>query len=264
MPMRPRSSFELLDALGDAVRPGALAGADVADPILRAAPAFEEGRHQHEAGRIALAREHQHVEFGIAADRAEIARIGDAKVPHQRPAPEHEAIEVARRHVLAHRGPAPVALAQRKSGQFENVSTHAVLPSFWKSHRLAQPCSRSRLQAFEIIGDAAFEIEFGLVAQFLLRARNVVDAVHRVGRAEEVQSRPDFDHRVGQVLAQDGGDVLERDADAGADIEHAAVEVFRHGREIDAERGILVVDEIVLLIAALRDDGTADRSPAAR
>ena len=118
--------FQLLDALGDAVGPGALARPDVADPILRAAPAFQEGRHQHEAGRIALAREHQHVEFGIAADRTEIARIGDAEVPHQRPAPQHQAIEIARRHVVTHRGPAPVALAQRQPGEFESVA-HVLL-----------------------------------------------------------------------------------------------------------------------------------------
>src|SRR5258708_8089581 len=114
--------LEFLDALGDRVRPGALARADVADPGLSAAPAFEEGRHQHEASRIALAREHQHVEFGIAADRAEIAAIDDAKVPPHSPYPEHEAIEVAGRHLLAYRRPAPVALAQRKSWQLENVT----------------------------------------------------------------------------------------------------------------------------------------------
>src|ERR1700691_5277000 len=42
------------------------------------------------------------------------------------------------------------------------------------------------LQAVEIVGDAAFEIELRPVAQLVLRAGNVVDAVHRVGRAEEI------------------------------------------------------------------------------
>jgi hypothetical protein len=104
--------LQLLDALGDAVGPGALAWPDVAHPILRALPAGEKGRHLHETRRIAVARKHQHVEFGIAADGAEIAGIGDAEVPHQRPAPQHEAIEAARVHLLAHSRPAPVALAQ--------------------------------------------------------------------------------------------------------------------------------------------------------
>src|ERR1700730_16725898 len=54
--------------------------------------------------------------------------------------------------------------------------------------RMMASLRRLKLQprrAFQIFGDAAFEIVFGLVAQFLLGARNVVDAVHRVGRAEE-------------------------------------------------------------------------------
>src|SRR5579862_786791 len=45
------------------------------------------------------------------------------------------------------------------------------------------------LQAFQIIGDAALEIELWPVAELVAGAGNVVDAVHRVGRAEEVQSR---------------------------------------------------------------------------
>src|SRR5580692_6745858 len=109
------------------------------------------------------------------------------------------------------------------------------------------------LQAFQIIGDAAREIELPPVAELIAGAGDVVDAVHRVGRAEEVQSRPDVDHGVRQVLAQNGGDVFQRHADAGADVEYPAFEAVRCGGEVNAERGILVVDEVVLLIAALSE-----------
>src|SRR5580700_464414 len=70
------------------------------------------------------------------------------------------------------------------------------------------------LQAFQIIGDAVLEIELWPVAELIAGAGDVVDAVHRVGRAEKVQSRPDLDHGARQVFSQNGGDVFERDADA--------------------------------------------------
>ena len=111
--------LELLDAAGDRVRPGLGARADVAHPVLRRAPAFEEGRHLHDRGGLALGREHQHVELGVAADRREVAGVGGVEVPHGRPAPQHDGVEVARRHLLAHGGPAPVTLGEREAGEFE-------------------------------------------------------------------------------------------------------------------------------------------------
>src|SRR3984885_5983821 len=45
------------------------------------------------------------------------------------------------------------------------------------------------LQAFQIIGDTALEIELWPVAELIAGAGDVVDAVHRVGRPKEVQPR---------------------------------------------------------------------------
>src|SRR5580704_8352332 len=77
--------------------------------------------------------------------------------------------------------------AQRRSrSRRESLGSSRTLRMMASLRRLQlQP-----LQAFEIIGDAAFEIVFGLVAELFLRTRNVVDAVHGVGRAEEVEPRP--------------------------------------------------------------------------
>src|SRR5580700_8324062 len=60
---------------------------------------------------------------------------------------------------------------------------------------------------------------------------------------------------------QDGGDILQGDANAGADVEYPALKAVRDGGEVNAERGILVVDEVVLLIAAL---GQVERLAAGR
>src|SRR5579862_3511829 len=140
--------------------------------------------------------------------------------------------------------------AQRRSrSRSESLGSSRTSRIFASLRRLQlQP-----LQAFQIIGDAALEIELWPVTELVAGAGDVVDAVHRVGRAEEVQSRPDVDHGVRQVFSQNGGDVFERDADAGADVEYPAFKAVRGGGEVNAERGILVVDEVVLLIAALSE-----------
>ena len=117
--MRPPSSFNSFSRLATEVRPGLGARPHVADPVLRGAPAFEEGRHLHDRGRLAARREYQNVELGVAADRAEIAGVGGVKVPHRRPAPQHDGVEIALGHLRAHGGPAPVALLQRETGKFK-------------------------------------------------------------------------------------------------------------------------------------------------
>src|ERR1700692_1387753 len=75
--------------------------------------------------------------------------------------------------------------AQRRSrSRSESLGSSRTLRMMASLRRLQfQP-----LQAFEIIGDAAFQIVFRLVAQSLLGARNVVDAVHRIRQTEEIQS----------------------------------------------------------------------------
>ena len=70
-----------------------LLGPHVGDPVLRALPVVGEHRRIDEGGRLARQRKHQHVELGVAADRAEVAGVGDVEVPHRRPAAQHEAIE---------------------------------------------------------------------------------------------------------------------------------------------------------------------------
>ena len=54
----------------------------------------------------------QHVELGIAPDRGQITRIGGVKVPHHRPAPQHDGIEAAGRDLQR----AALKEAQEESG----------------------------------------------------------------------------------------------------------------------------------------------------
>src|SRR5262249_51609433 len=95
----------------------------------RAAPVVGEDRRIDERGRLAVAGKDEHVELGIAADRAEVARIGDVEVPHRRPAAQDQAIEGARVHLLAHRRPAPVALLERGRGIFHELAHGGSLSS---------------------------------------------------------------------------------------------------------------------------------------
>jgi hypothetical protein len=84
-----------------------------------AGPAVQERGHLDDRGRLAYGREDQHVELGIAADRRQIARIGRVEVPHHGPAPQHDGVEAAGRHLLPHGGIAPVALGEREARKLE-------------------------------------------------------------------------------------------------------------------------------------------------
>ncbi len=103
----------------------------------------------------------------------------------------------------------------------------------------------------EIVGDAALEIIFRLVTEFLACARDVVDAGRGIGEAIEVQTATDLHLRIRDVLLDDALEVAQGHADAGTDVVEAALELADDSREIDAERGILVVDEVVLVVATL-------------
>ena len=113
----------------------------VGDPVLRAFPVFGEHRRIDEAGRLARQRKNQHVALGVAADRAEVARVGDVEVPHGRPAAQDEAIELARRHLGADRSPAAVALGERERRIFGELAHAGFLvglcqtPSFFSDAR---------------------------------------------------------------------------------------------------------------------------------
>jgi hypothetical protein len=104
--------LQFLEPVGDGIRPGLGARPHVADPVLCGAPAFQERRHLHDRGRLAAHWEDQDIELGVTADRAEVAGVGGVEVPHRRPAPQHDGVEIACGHLLAHGGPAPVALLQ--------------------------------------------------------------------------------------------------------------------------------------------------------
>ena len=197
----------------------------------------------------------QHVVLGVAADRRQIARVGGVEVPHHRPAPQHDGVEAAGRHLLPHRGIAPVAFGQREARKLER-GTHEVSLRWYRGDRApyrfrTQAASFHLLQCREIVRDAAFQIEFRLVAQLVARARDVVDAGCRIGEAVEVQAAADLHLRIRDVLLDDALEVAQRDADAGADVVDAALHLVGNGGEIDAERRVLVVDEVVLVIAAL-------------
>ncbi len=111
--------LELLDAARDGVRPGLGAGTDVGDPVLRRVPALQERRHLDDRGRLSDRRENQHVELGVAADRRQIPGIGRIEVPHHRPAPQHDGVEAACRHLFPHGRIAPVTFGEREARQFK-------------------------------------------------------------------------------------------------------------------------------------------------
>src|SRR5260221_10392985 len=80
---------EAADALTSAIRPRPI-GPHVGHPVLGAAPIVGEDRRIDERRGLARARKDQHVELGIAADGAEVARVGDVEVPHRRPAAQDQ------------------------------------------------------------------------------------------------------------------------------------------------------------------------------
>ncbi len=106
-----------------------------------------------------------------------------------------------------------------------------------------------------------FQIVFRLVAQLLARARDVVHAGRGIGKPVEVQPAADLHLRVRDVLPDDAFEVTQRHADAGADVVDTALHLVRDGSEINAERGVLVVDEVVLVVAALFE---LERQPVRR
>ena len=111
--------LQLLDAACNGIGPGLGARADVAHPILRRVPAVQERRHLDDRRRLPHRGKDQHVELGVAADRRQIARVGGVEVPHHRPAPQHDGVEAAGRHLLPHGGIAPVTFGQREARKFE-------------------------------------------------------------------------------------------------------------------------------------------------
>src|SRR6266403_1171190 len=80
----------------------------------------------------------------------------------------------------------------------------------------------------------ALEIVLRGVTELGARARNIVDAGSGIRHAEEIQPGSDFDVGARQMLADDARDIVERDADAGADIVNAAVGIFRRAGKINA------------------------------
>jgi len=140
---------EFAQPLDDRVRPSFAPRPHVGHPILSRAPAIDEGRHHHIRRRLADARKHQHIEFGIAADRRQITRIGGAEIPHRGPAPQHQTIEAARLHLLSRHRPAAIALGKRQARQFQFIAhlsapfpkrPSAILSSLVSS--LARACAR--------------------------------------------------------------------------------------------------------------------------
>src|SRR5208337_4818247 len=142
--------------------------------------------------------------------------------------------------------------AQRRSRSArERRGTSSVL-------RMLNLCVASRrrrqlLEAGEIVGDSFFEIVLRAVAELLARAADVIDPGRGVWEAVEVQPAADLHARIRDVLSDDALEVAQRHAYTGADVVDAALDLVRHGRDIDAEGGILVVDEVVLVVAALRE-----------
>src|SRR5215475_4708732 len=114
------------------------------------------------------------------------------------------------------------------------------------------------LEAVEIIRNSVLKVVLRGEAKLGACTRDVVDARCGIRHAEEIEPRSNLDFGVRQMFAHDARDVVERDADACADIVNAALRAFRHAGEINAVGGILVVNEVVLFVAAL---GKAKRQP---
>src|ERR1700736_2883541 len=107
------------------------------------------------------------------------------------------------------------------------------------------------LERGKIVGDPALQIELRLIAQLLARSRYVIDAGCRIGEAVEVQAAADFHLRVRNVLFDHALEVAQRHADTGPDVVDPALDPVGERREIDAERRVLVIDEVILVVAAL-------------
>src|SRR5262249_14865560 len=79
------------------------------------------------------------------------------------------------------------------------------------------------LETIEIIRNPAVQIVLRGVTELGARARNIVDAGSGIGHAEEIQPGSDLDVGARQMLTDDARDIVERDADTGADIVDAAL-----------------------------------------
>ena len=95
----------------------------------------------------------------------------------------------------------------------------------------------SALKTLEIIRNSPLQIVLRGVTKLGARTRNIVYAGSGIGHAEEIQPRSDLDVGARKMLADDARDVVERDADAGADIVDAAVGFFRRAGGIAASYG---------------------------
>src|SRR6478672_9739599 len=142
-------------------------------------------------------------------------------------------------------------LVQRRSRSLSDsvgysVSLRIVLPFRRQIASDAKPLERR-----EIVRDAALQIVFRRVAELRPGAGNVVDAGRRIGEAVKIQAAADLHLRVRDVFLDDAFEVAQRHADTGTDVEDAAFELAGNDREINPERGILIVDEVVLVVAAL-------------
>ena len=73
-----------------------------------------------------------------------------------------------------------------------------------------------------------------------------------IRHSEKIQAGTDRDVGIRYVHAQCALEVPQGRARAAADVVDAALRIVRNRREINPERRVLVVDEVVLLVAALR------------
>src|SRR5882757_526718 len=107
--------------------------------------------------------------------------------------------------------------------------------------RACRSSSRGCLHLLErrkIVGDAALQVVFRLVAQLLARPRDIVDASRRIGEAVEIQATADLHLRVRNVRLDDTLEVAKRHTYAGSDVVDTAFQLVGGRREIDAERGV--------------------------
>jgi hypothetical protein len=109
--------FQLLYTFDHRLAPGAPAGTDVGDPVLRDAPPLDFIAAAHKGGYLAGNRKH-HGDFGlVATDMSQIANIGLKLVPMALVRKTNDGIELRLSHELAHSPPAPPTLRVAKLGQ---------------------------------------------------------------------------------------------------------------------------------------------------
>src|SRR5437868_7608431 len=139
-------------------------------------------------------------------------------------------------------------LAQRRSRSLSDsvgysVSLRIVLPFRRQIASDTEPLERRK-----VIRDAALQIVFRRVTELRPGSGNVVDAGGRIRKAVKIQAAADLHLRVRDVLLDDAFEVAQGHARSGADVEDAAFKLVGDHREKDPERGVLVVDEVVLVI----------------